>query len=125
MNIYSRRDVLSSLAITSASLLTNGKHGELVPAETELSESVQVVPPDHREAADKLLKYFSDIAPGLLRNPEGILQHPWISISLPQKQYSGSSWDWDTLFISRGLLRFANMSGDRALHEKVCSPCQG
>ena len=125
MNGYSRRDVLTSLAITSASLLTNGKHGELVAAETEIAESVEVVLPDHRDAAGKLLKYFSDIAPSLLRNPEGILQHPWISISLPQKQYSGSSWDWDTVCISRGLVRLANMSGDRALHEKVCVHAKG
>ena len=125
MDGVSRREVLKSLAATTASLLTNDKRDALVPAKIEPSDGAEAVLPDHPDAADKLLHYFSQIAPSLLRGPEGILEHPWISISLPQKQYSGSSWDWDTLFITRGLFALANINGDRTLHENVCVHAKG
>src|SRR6266702_5956853 len=71
------------------------------------------------ESRERLLSYFAKTAPQLLRPPQGILQHPSIAPSLPGKEYSTSLWDWDTLWTTRGLFRFAAMAGDHDLHSKV------
>ena len=74
---------------------------------------------------DSLLSYFGNTAPQLLRPAEGILKYPSISPSLPGKQYSTNLWDWDTLWTSRGLFRFANLSGGKQLHSQVAEHAQG
>ena len=78
-----------------------------------------------KEAADKLLKYFGGTAPQLLRPAEGVLQHPSVAPSLPGKEYSTSLWDWDTLWTSRGLFRYAAVAGDKDLQKRVGEHAQG
>lgn len=119
MNKFSRRDVLASLAMAGASSLTSH---DLLSAQTKqmpLSSSAR------KQAGGDLLNYFKGTAPQLLRPAEGILLHPSISPSLPGKEYSTSLWDWDTLWTSRGLFRFANLAGDRALHARIAQHAQG
>ena len=75
---------------------------------------------DARKAAsDQLLHYFAKTAPQLLRPADGILVHPSIACSLPGKAYATNLWDWDTLWTTRGLFRFAAISSDPAFRKKV------
>ncbi len=71
------------------------------------------------DATKRLVDYFGQTVPQLLRPAEGILQHPSIAPSLPGKQYSTSLWDWDTYWTARGLFRFATISNDPAFRSRV------
>jgi putative isomerase len=72
-----------------------------------------------KDASDQLLHYFGKTAPQLLRPAQGILVHPSIACSLPGKAYATNLWDWDTLWTTRGLFRFAAISNDPAFGKKV------
>ncbi len=72
-----------------------------------------------------LLDYFSLTAPKLLRPAQSPLAHPSIAPSLPGKQYSAELWDWDTLWTTRGLFRFANLTHDTAFHTQVADHARG
>ncbi len=118
MNLLSRRKMLATLALTGASTL--------LPRRLQAAPSGPVLSPGERqEAVDRLLAYFKRTAPQLLRPPQGILTHPSIAPSLPGKQYSTSLWDWDTLWTTRGLLRFAQLTHDQALEGRIREHAQG
>ena len=102
----------------ASSLVRGGTALAAAPPGEPSSESSW--PADARkEAADQLLHYFGQTAPQLLRSAEGILVHPSAAPSLPGKQYATSLWDWDTYWTARGLFRFAAISSDPALRQKV------
>ncbi len=115
----SRREMVAGISMLGAASVARGKAlGE--SAASDSAGASQRLTVDARNAArDQLLKYFDTTAPQLLRPAEGILQHPSIAPSLPGKAYSTSLWDWDTLWTTRGLFRFAAITNDRAFHEKV------
>ena len=77
------------------------------------------------QAAEKILAYFTRTAPHLLRPPQGILSRANIAPSLPGKQYSTTLWDWDTLWTTKGLLRFADLTHDDAFRAKIVEHAQG
>jgi putative isomerase len=118
MGRISRREMVAGMTMLGASSIVPASSSEL---RAEASEPVQ--PPLSATARDaarqQLLGYFGTTAPQLLRPTEGILQHPSIAPSLPGKQYSTSLWDWDTLWTARGLFRFATVTNDHALHQKI------
>ena len=124
MNKVSRRDVLASLAMAGASSLAGRADDEL------LAQGAKIVPKQpmsvaaRKQAADVLVKYFGGTAPQLLRPAEGVLRHPSVAPSLPGKEYATSLWDWDTLWTSRGLFRYA-AAGDPELHRRVGEHAQG
>jgi putative isomerase len=101
----------SSLAVAST---------DLVPAAA--SQPVSVPPwssNDRKAASAQLLDYFGKTAPQLLRPVKGILTHPSIASSLPGKNYGTNLWDWDTLWTTRGLFRFATMTQNPGLRRQV------
>lgn len=77
MSRVSRRDVLASLAMASASSLAGRVDDGL------LAQGAKAVPPmsaaARKQAADVLLKYFGGTAPQLLRPAEGVLGHPSVA----------------------------------------------
>jgi putative isomerase len=109
----SRREVVTGLAMAGAAPLAFPSSQRSPASEIALSVS------DRQQAADRLLAYFRGTAPQLLRPAEGALKYSSIAPSLPGKQYSTSLWDWDTYWTTRGLFRFANLTGDSALHTKI------
>ncbi|HTX65755.1 MAG TPA: hypothetical protein VMD31_08270, partial [Opitutaceae bacterium] len=110
METISRRGMLTGLAATGATALLARR---LPAAETPEAAAPVLAPADRQPARDRLIAYFSQVAPQLLRPPQGILSRPNISPSLPGKQYSATLWDWDTLWTTRGLLRLATLTADR------------
>ena len=93
---------------------------EVAAAAASQPVSVPSWPSDDRKAARaQLLDYFGKTAPQLLRPVKGILTHPSIASSLPGKNYGTNLWDWDTLWTTRGLFRFATMTNDPALRRRV------
>ena len=107
MTFISRQEVMAGLrALGAACILPTGS--------------------DERcQHANALLHYFAENAPLLLRAPDGILTHPSVPPSLPSKRYSTQLWDWDTLWTSRGLLRFAALEHDESLKQKLCEHVSG
>ena len=85
------------------------------------------MPPLAEQAAlnDRLLSYFSESAPKLLRPAQGVLRYPSISPSLPGKQYSTQLWDWDTYWTALGLFSLAGLTQDKDLHGKIAIHAQG
>ena len=77
------------------------------------------------QAVRKIMAYFTRTAPQLLRPAQGLLSHPNIAPSLPGKQYSSTLWDWDTLWTTKGLFRFAHLAQDQALRAKIVEHAQG
>jgi putative isomerase len=102
-------------ALTTRSLLASSTPPTAAPHAT----------PDRQESADKLLAYFTQAAPQLLRPPKGFLSHPNISPSLPGKQYSTTLWDWDTLWTVQGLFQVARLTKDAALRDRIALHAQG
>ncbi len=113
----SRRDLLVSFASAGAAALAPA--GALGQVEPTLSTQAR------KDATAKLMSYFASTAPKLLRPAEGVFAHPSIAPSLPGKQYSAELWDWDTLWTTRGLFRYANLAGDRELHAKIGEHARG
>lgn len=99
----------------------------------EPSEDLPTTAPRHsgtpikttKPVNETVLNYFIDIAPQLLAEPEGILEHPSILFTMPGKHYSGSRWDWDTLWTVQGLLRCASLAGDDELERKIAEHAKG
>jgi putative isomerase len=123
MTFISRRDVLAGLAASSAASIVTAhtKHRQNSVASNAELLSVE----ERRRHADALLRYFAEIAPQLLRAPDGILKHPSIAPSLPGKTYSTDLWDWDTLWTSQGLFRLAALQRDESLKQKFCEHVSG
>ena len=132
MNTFSRRNFLAGMAITGVASLGDAvpqsdgalRAGGLVGQPAPVRQPL-LSPEARKAAADKLLAYFHQVAPRLLRPAQGILRHPSISPSLPGKAYSTQLWDWDTLWTSRGLFRLAQLTGDHDLLEKVGRHARG
>jgi putative isomerase len=124
MTGVTRRKMLGALAMAGGSWLgargSSGLRNEPGPALPRMISTAA-----RQYNVDSLLSYFGNTAPQLLRPAEGILKYPSISPSLSGKQYSTNLWDWDTLWTSRGLFRFANLSGDKKLHSQVGEHAQG
>ena len=131
----SRRKLLASAAISAgASLLPSGMPS---PAQTVTSKTdpaqgrpgettaPSISPAGRKTATDSLMTYFGRTAPQLLRPAEGDLKWPSIAPSLPGKQYSTSLWDWDTLWTTRGLFRYANLAGNSELHSQIAAHARG
>ncbi len=114
--------MLATLAVTGASTLGARR---LFAADQPASARPAWSATDRQAAADKLMTYFTRTAPQLLRPPQGILSHANIAPSLPGKQYSTTLWDWDTLWTTRGLFRFAHLTKDDAFRAKVAEHAQG
>ena len=115
----SRRDFPGGVALLGASTLLRGST-DFAAAPADQPTPVSSWPAGFRkEAAGRLLDYFGKTAPLLLRPAEGILVHPSIACSLPGKQYSTNLWDWDTLWTTRALFRFAAISNDPAFRRNV------
>ncbi len=132
MNEFSRRNFLAGMAVTGvASLGDAGQHsnealGAGIPAGQTAAKHKELLSPAARKAAaEKLLAYFHQIAPQLLRPVQGILRYPSVSPSLPGKAYFTQLWDWDTLWTSMGLFRLAHLTGDDTLLKKVGRHVQG
>jgi putative isomerase len=109
-----RRSLLASLAASAA-----------YPLAAESAEPQQLTPGARKHAIDSLMAYLHTTAPQLLRPAEGILKHPSIAPTLPGKEYSTSLWDWDTLWTTRGLFRFAALAGDHYLRNQIVEHAQG
>ncbi len=122
MNELSRRQMLAALAVTGASAVAPRR---LLAGEKAPPTGLRLSSSARKAAKDRLLGYFAETAPKLLRPPQGILKHPSIAPSLPGKEYSTSLWDWDTLWTTRGLFRFARMTDDRNFHRRICEHAQG
>ena len=132
MNEFSRRNFLAGMAVTGVASLgdagqhSNGALGAGIPAGQTAAKHKELLSPAARKAAaEKLLAYFQQIAPQLLRPVQGILRYPSVSPSLPGKAYSTQLWDWDTLWTSMGLFRLAHLTGDDTLLKKVGRHVQG
>lgn len=102
-----RRDLLTGLAATAA---------------VSLGPKQVLAEPDPR---DRILTYLRTVVPLLLRPPTGILKHPSIAPSLPGKQYSTDLWDWDTLWTTRGLFRFAELTQNTSLKSHIADHARG
>jgi putative isomerase len=114
----SRRKAIAGLGMLGASSLARASVQDTAVTDsppTEVLLSVQA----RKDATNQLLSYFKGTVPQLLRPSEGILLHPSIAPSLPGKQYSTSLWDWDTLWTTRGLFRYANITNDRPFHDRI------
>jgi putative isomerase len=90
-----------------------------------LSAQPAISPAQRKAATDSLMAYFSRTAPQLLRPAEGVLKWPSIAPSLPGKQYSTSLWDWDTLWTTRGLFRYATLANDAELRSQIAIHARG
>ncbi len=102
----------------ASSLVSEGADSVPAPATQPISDS-SWSSDARKEAADQLLHYFGKTAPQLLRPAQGLLVHPSIACSLPGKAYATNLWDWDTLWTTRGLFRFAAISNDPTFRKKV------
>jgi putative isomerase len=115
----SRREFLGGVALLGASTLLGGSSGLTAAPADQLPSDSSWSADARQAAASQLLNYFGKTAPLLLRPAEGILLHPSIACSLPGKQYSTNLWDWDTLWTTRALFRFATIANDPAFHRDV------
>lgn len=123
MTLVSRRDVLAGLAASSAASLVaiRDEQRQGIGA----GNSIRLSEGERRRHANALIQYFANVAPQLLRAPDGVLSHPGVAPSLPGKEYSTNVWDWDTLWTSRGLVRLAELRGDEALKQRLCEHVSG
>ena len=119
MNKITRREMLAGLG--AATLLSD----RVLAAASSGAAAPVLAPADRQQARDRLIAYFSQVAPQLLRPPQGILSRPNISPSLPGRQYSATLWDWDTLWTTRGLLRLATLTADRELRRRIVDHAEG
>lgn len=120
---YSRRDVLAGMAFAGAFQTTEG--GMVRVPDTTRSAPGALSAEARKNASGQLMDYFRRTVPQLLRPAEGILKYPSVAPSLPGKTYSTSLWDWDTLWTSRGIFRFAELEKDQDLRQRACQHVQG
>jgi putative isomerase len=123
MSHISRRDLLAGLAASGAASLVTAR-GEQHQSAAAVNPAI-LPPEERRRRADALIRYFAEIAPQLLRDPDGILKYPSVAPSLPGKTYSTNLWDWDTLWTSQGLFRLAALLHDDHLRQKLCEHVSG
>jgi putative isomerase len=118
----SRRSFLNSAVAAGGAMLVPS-----VPAEGSPSppRARFLSPTERKAAAQPLLEYFKGTAPQLLRQAQGPLKYPSIAPSLPGKQYSAELWDWDTLWTTRGLFRFAKLENNTQLHGQIAEHAKG
>lgn len=129
----SRRDFLTGVACLGAATLlpgapdTHGRPDAISPASPAPTASASPVltAAEREEASARLLAYFGQTAPLLLRPAAGALSRPNIACSLPGKAYSSTLWDWDTYWTLRGLFRYAALSRDTAFREKLAEHAVG
>ncbi len=82
-------------------------------------------PRDRAGNIDRLIRYFRDTGPQLLREPHGFFRHPSIAPTLPGKQYAAELWDWDTLWTAHGLFALAGVTADAAFQRAVAEHAKG
>jgi putative isomerase len=123
MTPISRRDVLAGLAAAGAASIVTARGEQSEGHAANHAETLSGE--ERRKHAEGLLRYFTAIAPQLLRAPDGILRHPSIAQSVHGKAYSTELWDWDTLWTSQGLFRVAALKHDESLKEKLCEHVSG
>lgn len=68
---------------------------------------------------DCLRAFFHENTPKVLKNPRGVLRHPFID---PGSVYDGNLWDWDSYWSAYALL---NTIEDPAMREKVLEHARG
>jgi hypothetical protein len=91
----SRREFVAGIALLGASSLLGGK-GDTAAAQTsQPTTRADWSADDRKKAVDRLVSYFGNTAPQLLRPAEGVLAHPSIACSLPGKRYATNLWDWE------------------------------
>src|ERR1700677_1621826 len=123
MNQISRRDVLAGLAASSAASVVTARSEQ---RQSSTAVDAALLSADERgRHAEALVRYFAANAPQLLRAPAGVLKHPSIAPALPDKAYSTSLWDWDTLWTSQGLFRLAALLHDDQLRQQLCEHVSG
>lgn len=123
MTTFSRREMLGVAAATGALTLFPRR---LVAASAPTApDSTVLSAVARKDATDQLLAYFTRTAPQLLRAPQGVLTRPSIAPSLPGKRYATTLWDWDTLWTTRGLLRFAELTHDDTFRSKIAEHAEG
>jgi putative isomerase len=115
----SRREFLAGVALSATSSLAVAS-ADVVPA----AASQPVSAPswssgDRKTASAQLLNYVGKTAPQLLRPVKGVLTHPSIASSLPDKKYGTTLWDWDTLWTARALFRLATITNNSAFRRQV------
>ena len=111
MSNVSRRDVLASLAMASASSLAGRADDKLLAEGAKAASPMSAVA--RKEAADKLLKYFGGTAPQLLRPARKGCSSIRVSApSLPGKQYLHElCGTGDTLWTSAGAVSVCGCCG--------------
>jgi len=117
--------MLTALAATGVSTLAPRRLNSASATTTTTAPTPVLSTTARAQAAKKIMDYFVGTAPKLLRPAEGLLSHPNIAPSLPGKQYSTTLWDWDTLWTTKGLLRFADLTHDDPLRAKIAEHAQG
>lgn len=122
MKPFSRRKMLAALAVTGVSTL-GARRMFSAPAPAVPTPALSAVA--REQAVRKIMDYFTRTAPQLLRPAQGILSRANIAPSLPGKQYSTTLWDWDTLWTTKGLFRFADLTHDEGLRAKIVEHAQG
>lgn len=68
------------------------------------------------ERSSVLTDHFLAAAPGLFREPSGLLRHPFI---VPGAAYAQELWDWDSYWTTRGLLELAETTENAELRERA------
>ncbi len=116
--------MLAALALTGASTL-GARRMRSASASTPAAAAPVLSAEAREQAARKILEYFTRTAPQLLRPAQGLLSHANIAPSLPGKQYSTTLWDWDTLWTTKGLLRFADLTHDESLRARIAEHAKG
>ncbi len=104
--------MLTALAVTGVSSL--GAHC-MFAAPAPAAPTPGLLPAARDQLSRKTLDYFTRTALQLLRPPQGILSQANIAPSLPGMQYSTTLWDWDTLWTTKGLFRYADLTHDDGL----------
>lgn len=115
--------MLAGMAFAGAIQTTDG--GMARVPDTTRNAPVPLSAEARTKSSGLLMDYFRRAVPQLLRPAEGILKYPSVAPSLPGKTYSTSLWDWDTLWTSRGIFRFAELDKDRDLRQRACRHVQG
>jgi putative isomerase len=115
----SRREFLAGVALLGASSLVRGSTNSPSPSIDQPASGSSSLSGSGQQASEQLRGYLAKTVPQLLRDAQGVLQHPSIACSLPGKQYSTSLWDWDTYWTARGLFQFAAISNDSAFRKSV------
>lgn len=120
MSQLSRRQAVGYLAALGSAPLYAG-----LPKAARTDVHPQMTALERKTASEALLSYFITTGPKLLRPATGILQHPWIALSLPGREYSASLWDWDLVCTTRGLLQLANLTNNTTLRDDIVLHAQG